>query len=103
MTLKDMREVREYINTNLEPLKTLWRLSPKQVWWEQYFKWFNFELKYIPGGGNLLGAKFIGSFLIVKVINPVTIQFKLPCLSVIIFDNYIWLLAKTHHSEQCVC
>lgn len=62
MTLKKMREVKEYINTNLEPLKTLWRLFPKQVQWAQYFKWLNFEMKYIPGGGNLLGAQVYWAF-----------------------------------------
>lgn len=36
---------------NLEALKTPWKLSPKQVQWAQYFNRFDFELKYILGGG----------------------------------------------------
>lgn len=39
---------------NLEALKTPCKLSPKQVHWAQYFNWFNFTLRYIPGGKNFM-------------------------------------------------
>lgn len=38
----------------LEVLKTLWKLSTKQVQWAQYFSHFNFMLHYLPGGKNFL-------------------------------------------------
>lgn len=39
---------------NLEALKTLRKLSPKQIQWAQYVKRFDFTLKYFLGGKNLL-------------------------------------------------
>lgn len=38
------------IHKNLEALKAPQKLSPKQVWWAQYFNCFNFTLCYLPGG-----------------------------------------------------
>lgn len=39
---------------NLKALKMPRKLFLKQVHWAQYFGRLNFELKYIPGGKNLL-------------------------------------------------
>lgn len=39
---------------NLEALTPLWKLSPKQAHWVQYFNYFNFTLHCIPGWKNIL-------------------------------------------------